>query len=216
MARYMIHACPKRMWYVNDYMIPSMLEKGISEKDIHVFNDDKKLGNLKAFLASFKWILENWNDVEGVWHLQDDVILCHDFRHRTEVYDKGMVYGFQSEYDNATDLWYSFPCIRIKNSIIPKFLYWLNNEIELQHNKEIITLVSNNKYDDELLKRWLYNYYKDYIVRVSPNLVDHVDWIIGGSTVNKQRNNKIVRSVDWKDEYLVDELKERLTNGKCR
>lgn len=208
MARYMIHACPARMPYVVDYLLPSLLNQDIEEKDIYIFNDTKKLGNLKAFIASLEWILENWNDVEGVWHIQDDVIISHDFRYITELCDKGMVYGFRSEFDDTDDLWYSFPCIRISNDVVVRFLHWLKTDAK----KVSITsaMISNNKYDDALLMFWIRHYYKDYVVRLSPNIVDHVDWLIGGSVVNKQRAKKIVRSVDWKDEYLVEELKEKL------
>jgi glutamate/tyrosine decarboxylase-like PLP-dependent enzyme len=39
-------------WYVDNYLIPSMLEQGIQREDILVYNDNAKLGNLRAFIAS--------------------------------------------------------------------------------------------------------------------------------------------------------------------
>ena len=48
MAKYLIHACPKRMWYVQEYLVPSLLKQGIYESDISVYNDIDGLGNLKA------------------------------------------------------------------------------------------------------------------------------------------------------------------------
>ena len=208
MAKYLIHACNSRLWYVNEYLVPSMIRQGICPRNIHIYNDKMSIGNLKAFLESLNWILKNWKDDEGVWHLQDDVIVSHDFKEQTEKYDKGMVYGFQSEYDKKDDLWYSFPCIRIKNSIIPGFLFWL--DMYAPKDSKTSYMIPANKYDDALMMEYLRGYYHDYILRVSPNIVDHVDWLIGGSTVNQQRRKKIVRSIDWKDEYLVEELKEKL------
>ena len=36
MAKYLIHASPGRMWYVTDYLIPSMVEQGIDRDNIVV------------------------------------------------------------------------------------------------------------------------------------------------------------------------------------
>ena len=44
-------------------------------------------------------------------------------------------------------------------------------------------------------------------------MVEHVDWLIGGSTVNQWRGY-ICRSDLWTDEALVDELREKLKNEK--
>lgn len=83
--KYMIHACPKRMWYVSDYLIPSMLAQGIDKGNIIVWNDIDGVGNLASCLASFASCQE-----EGeTWHLQDDVVICHDFAERTASAPKG-------------------------------------------------------------------------------------------------------------------------------
>ena len=208
MAKYMIHAYPKRMPYVEQFLVPSMTEQGINKEDIYVYNDTKARGNLGAFVDSLKWITKNCSGVDGVWHLQDDVIISHDFKEKTEQYDKGMVQGFKTEYDVDKILWYSFCCIRIPNKVIPKFLHWLNTDAVKE--KKYRTMISYNKYDDALFQDWVYYHYRDATIQLSPNIVDHVDWLIGGSLVNKQRDKDIVRSVNWKDEYLVDELKEKL------
>lgn len=68
MAKYMIHAVPQRMWYVKDYLIPSMVEQGINKKDITVYVDKKKEGNLQSFLKSFAQA-GAWEN-EGTWHMQ--------------------------------------------------------------------------------------------------------------------------------------------------
>ena len=33
--KYMIHTCEARLWYVEEYLIPSMLKQGIKEDDIY-------------------------------------------------------------------------------------------------------------------------------------------------------------------------------------
>lgn len=208
MAKYLIHTCNKRYWYVRNHLVPSMLKQGIDGKDIHIHLDKECMGNLKAFIDSLHWIQKNWLYEDGVWHLQDDVIISHDFKLKTEYFDKGMVYGFESEYDRDQALWYSFPCIRIKNDIIPSFLKWLDEEAP--KDTKLRSMISNNKYDDALMMEWIRLKYKDYVVRLTPNIVDHIDWLIGGSTVNQQRSNKCVRSVSFKDEDLVIKLRREL------
>ena len=45
--KYMIHCCPKRMWYVEEYLIPSMLRQGIDRDSIIIWNDNKG-GEIKS------------------------------------------------------------------------------------------------------------------------------------------------------------------------
>ena len=52
--RYMIHACPQRMWYVNDYLLPSLKAQGIPEEEIAIWNDTEGKGTLFSCLESFK------------------------------------------------------------------------------------------------------------------------------------------------------------------
>ena len=51
--KYMIHSCDKRLWYVNEYLIPSMKEQGIKNEDIIIWNDDKHHGNLGSYIDSY-------------------------------------------------------------------------------------------------------------------------------------------------------------------
>ena len=44
---------------------------------------------------------------------------------------------------------------------------------------------------------------------LDPNIVDHVDYLIGGSVINASRN-KPVRSKHWNEEELVNELTNEL------
>lgn len=53
MPNYLIHTMPKRKWYVENYLIPSMLEQGIKKDSITIYNDDNKAGNLKTCMTAF-------------------------------------------------------------------------------------------------------------------------------------------------------------------
>ena len=67
MASYMIHAYPKRMWYVEEYLVPSLLAQGIEETQIQIHNDAAREGNLKACMKAFAEVPD---DDHGTWHLQ--------------------------------------------------------------------------------------------------------------------------------------------------
>ena len=51
----------------------------------------------------------------------------------------------------------------------------------------------------------------DWIYNIAPNLVEHVDWLIGGSKANVWRGY-ICRSSYWEDEYLVNNLIQKLAS----
>ena len=213
MAKYMIHTMPKRVWYVKKYLIPSMLLQGISNDDILVYNDIEREGNLKACMSAFAQVDTS---AEGTWHLQDDVIICHDFKEMTEKYDSGIVCAFKSIYDGelmpgrmgVKEMWFSFPCIRIPNDIAIKCSKWV-----------LTYMIGNPIYknwweqgvnDDLLFRQFVWeNYPNRTVLNLNPNLVDHIDYLIGG-TVNSNSRITEIRARYFKDEYLVDELKEKL------
>jgi hypothetical protein len=214
MAKYMIHAMPKRMWYVEKYLIPSMLEQGIKKEDIRVYNDEKREGNLRACMNAFMQVDDS---AEGTWHLQDDVIISHDFKEITEKYDKGIVCGFKSVYDgdqpagkvSIKEMWFSFLCIRIPNEYAKEcaewtFMYMIGNPVYREYWEKGVN-------DDWMFRQYISQYHKnDEVINLNPNIVDHVDFLIGG-TVNSVREFTIqIRSKLWKDEYLVRELESKL------
>ncbi len=45
----MIHACPAREWYVTDFLVPSLIDQGISENEISVWVDRDGRGNLSGY-----------------------------------------------------------------------------------------------------------------------------------------------------------------------
>jgi len=82
--KYMIHSCNKRLWYVKRYLIPSMLEQGISLEDIILWNDYFSVGNQQSWYNSCKYIKLCESLDSGMWHLTDDVIISYKFYRRTK------------------------------------------------------------------------------------------------------------------------------------
>lgn len=219
MAKYMIHAVPKRMWYVNDFLIPSMLKQGIDKKDISVYNDIKQDGNLRACLNAFS----NCIYPGGTWHLQDDVCICRDFKTLTEALDFGLVCGFSSKlYDgegrigavDSRDMWFSFPCIRIPNDYARECSSWVSQYII--GNPVYEEFWKNGVNDDWAFRTYLKEFHpRDKAINLAPNLVDHIDYLIGGGT-GKRKREKPCRSQYWKDDDLVEELENALDNYERR
>ena len=214
----MIHTYPKRMWYVEKYLIPSMLKQGIQEKDIKVYNDDKGEGNLRACLNAFA-------SCEGdgaTWHLQDDVCICKDFKERTELYCEGLVAGFSSEvYDGPgkvgpvtiENMWFSFPCILIPNEYARHSSEWISKSII--GNPVYKHLWEKGKNDDALFRMYLKNFHKNEpALNIAPNLVDHVDYLLGGGSGGIRKRE--VRAQYWKDYDVVKELEDALDYNKKR
>ena len=216
MARYLIHTYPKRLWYVNEYIIPSMLKQGIKRDDISVYNDDKGEGNLRACMNAFASVP---NDDNGTWHIQDDIIICHDFKQRTECYDTGIVCGFSSLlYDGDIQekkgavkreaMWFSFPCIRIPNAWARECAEWvckyiIGNPVYERYWKKGVN-------DDWCFRQYLKEFHKDCIaLNIVPNLVDHIDYLIGGGSGGVRK--KPCRSQYWEDDELVSELEVALS-----
>ena len=226
MPKYLIHCCPDRMWYVKDFLIPSMINQGIPSDDILLYQDKNKIGNLRAFIDSCNKLANQCrkNGIDGVWHLQDDVVICKDFAERTKQYDDGIVCGFTSSYDNnpapgkfklfEEKMWFSFPCIRIPTNILTDFVNWAN--VNLWQSKHFGITVKINKGDDLVFREWLYdNYFNESELNLAPNLVNHIDKLIGGTVVNPQRDaDQDTMSIFWEDDSIIDDLKKALDEYK--
>ena len=210
--KYLIHACPQRMWYVNRYLVPSMLDQGIDISSIQIFNDADRLGNLKATIKSFSQIPDN---DDSTWHLQDDVVISAKFKEVTEKYREEVVCGFCSRYSgskpsglvNVANIWYSFPCIHIPNHIAARFVKWFNEEASL--NKKYSKQLERNKYDDDFFKDFIRTKCKNIkLINLDPNIVNHVDYLIGGSVTNNRK--QLAVSLYWKEELIIKDLESRL------
>ena len=75
---FIIHACPAREWYVDEFMIPAMVDQGIPKEDIEVWMDSSGDGCLFSCMKCFH---EMGNRGDGdTWHLQDAGISRRDAR----------------------------------------------------------------------------------------------------------------------------------------
>lgn len=213
--RFMIHACPKREWYVNDYLIPSMLAQGIPPDDIEVWMDRNGDGNLLSCMNAF---FECGKRPGGTWHLQDDVLISSDFARRCAENDEGLVCGFGCGDFGPTMqttgsvprifLWYSFQCIRIPNELAGECAEWFFNDAAWRDNYR--QWVIEKKNDDSFFYDFVQETQEDLrVTNLRPNIVEHVDYLIGGSMVNRWRGYW-ARSAYWEEEDLVEELADRL------
>lgn len=218
MAFYLIHACKEREWYVNNFLIPSLKAQGIADTDIEVWMDADHLGNLESFIRSCEYLYSE-NPDGGTWHIQDDVIICRRFKELTEKYDSGIVNGF-CEAHHSGDLtqltgetpvyrtWYSFQCVRIPNVYGKECSEWYREYvIPTGHN---INDYSEGRNDDGLWRDFLVNrHLGETCINLNPNLVDHVDFLIGGSLIWKN-DMRQRRAFYFEDRDLVEQLEKDL------
>lgn len=214
MTKYLIHTYPKRLWYVEQYLIPSMLKHGISKEDIAIYNDSAGDGNLKACMKAFASVDPY---IDGTWHLQDDVCICNNFKTLTESLDFGIVCGFSSNmYDGPghigavkrEHMWYSFPCIRIPNDYALDCSKWVSEY--LIGNPVYSKFWEKGQNDDWAFRAWMKTFHKDdLVINLAPNLVDHIDYLLGGSTQINNRK-KPCRAQYWTDIEVVKELERSI------
>lgn len=215
--KYVIHTYPKRLWYVKDYIVRDMINQGIKNEDIIILNDKHKIGNLQAFVESCKILNED------SWHLQDDVLLSSKFRDKTEVLGRlnMIVSGFCcyefnegatlcNGFTTAKFLYMTFPCIFIPLRYMKDFVNWFYLESTQVRFKDKIDTKKN---DDLLFYAFLMERHKkDEIYNCKECLVDHVDYLIGGSLVNKERG--LTKATYWNETELNKKLESRLKNDK--
>lgn len=216
MAKYMIHACLDRLWYVNEHLIPSMTEQGINREDIDIYLDEKKEGCLFACMKAFYSVSK---EEVGTWHLQDDVLISSDFKKKTEEYSKDYIvcgYCFTLDYSKVytgfvepKHMWFSFPCIYIPNKVARQCAKWFFNKVI--KDRAYSVYVNSKRHDDTLFHWFVEDYYSDMkALNLVPNIVDHVDYLIGGSIVNAIRPDKETHAAYFEDNYLVDDLSKKL------
>lgn len=214
--KFLIHACPQRMWYVEEFLVPSLKAQGAT--DIEIWNDTEKKGNLIACMESFAARSGN----EGTWHLQDDVLICRDFVERCQEHDEGVVYGFCCRNFNdrldaygevyVPDAWNSFQCLRIPDPWARECAEWvLSKKWEDEPTSlELPILWKLGKGDDTFFHEFMaMRHGTETAENLKPNLVEHVDWLVGGSTLQSWRDY-IARSEFWDDQELIDELKKAI------
>lgn len=211
----LIHAVPERMWYVNEFLTPALQAQGAEE--IEIWNDTEHRGNLDACLDAFA----SREGDGGTWHLQDDVLPRRDFVTRCRDLDDGIVFGFccRNFGDRldafgqvyAPDAWNSFQCVRIPDAYARECADWVRSMRWQKESPapELPILWQLGKGDDTFFHEFLQCCYPSEIIEnVKPNLVEHIDWIIGGSTI--QWRDYIARAEYWDDEDLIAALRERI------
>lgn len=212
----MIHACPDRMWYVNEFLIPELERQGA--KNIIVWLDAVKAGNLVACMEAFAACEGDG----GAWHLQDDVLLCRDFMQRiSELRTDKVLCGFVNETGGpncnlrgevyAADMWYSFPCTYIPNKLARECAEWYFTDAwKFDALPEAYTLASCGRGDDYFFREFMEIHHGgETVINLTPCLVEHIDWMLGGSLVSPYRGY-LTRAVYWDDEDLVRALSARI------
>lgn len=216
--KYLIHTCNKRLWYVKKYLIPSMIKQGIENSDIIIYLDKYNKGNLTSYLNSCKYIRDHIED-DLIWHLQDDVLICKDFKIKTETLSSkaDIVCGFccfyfdESKYyftglHRVNYMWLSFPCIMIHKKLTTGFIDWF--ELNVVSGKIYQDKYKTNRMDDFFFITYIRTRHaRTDCYNVLPNLVEHIDYLIGNSTLHP---GKICKSIWFEDKYLVDNLKIKL------
>lgn len=209
----LIHACPKRLWYVTGFLVPQLKEQGADE--VEVWNDTDRLGNLEACMKSFA----TRQGDGGTWHIQDDVLLCRNFVQRCSEMDQGVVYGFtcgrfgddvdQTGRVYAPDVWHSFQCVRIPDAYARECAEWFYSGVwRKTASPELYALYDMGQGDDSFFREFLQTMHgTETMINVRPNLVEHVDWIIGGSILSPYREY-YATSHYWDDVELVEKLKK--------
>ena len=220
--KYMIHACNSRMWYVDDYLVPSLLKQVIAKDDIYVYQDKDCEGNLKSYIKSCHLAYEMWGET-NVWHMQDDVIVSAKFKERTEELEENplrVISAFTCKYDDGrgpgeaeckNHIWYSFPCTRINSRLSKEFASWCDTY--LWRDNQFGFWTRYKKGDDYIFRVFMESYHpKEHVLNLIPNLVDHIDFLLGGTVVNPQRQMQgaDVRSMYWDENDLVCELGDRI------
>ena len=214
-TKYIIHACEERLKYVENYLIPSMIEQGISDSAIELCCDDYHIGNLSRCMEIFSTMTGDG----GAWHLQDEIVICRKFKEITESYDDGktIVCGFVWDKDVNVDyvgyvepqyMW-TFPCIYIPNHMARGCAEWFYNKASKDPKYKL--WVMENRYDDYFFQEYIKTYYPTIeVLNLKPNLVDHIDYLLGGTLVDKWRKDYQVRAAWFEDLDLVEELERKM------
>ena len=149
-----------------------------------------------------------------------------------------VIAGFASFYCKASppgfvparELWYSFPCIRISNALISDFLSWYETDFKNDGNTSHQSWIKKEKFDDSIFKVYIETREKQEkeekeienilhgtpwednevsFYNYAPNLVNHVDYLLGGSIVNKARR-KNSTSIYWDEKEYLKEWEEKV------
>ncbi len=191
------------------------MEQGIPEENIEVWLDKDRDGCLLSCMKCFQYCGTKGG---GRWHLQDDAMVASNFREQTEKYNEGVVTGFmRKEWQGLTPkagrvpavyMWNSFLCIRIPDELAGECAEWFFTDAAYRETYK--EFVDRNNGDDSL---W-YDFFverhtEDWVYNIAPSIVEHIDFLIGGSIVNKQRGHE-ARGDLWEDNEAFEKMKAKL------
>lgn len=209
---YLIHTCSQRRWYVDEFLVPSMKEQGIEDDEIAIYTDEKGEGQLRSFINSYELVKG-----KDTWHLQDDIIISKNFKQMAEEHNNGIVCGFCNGFSNGYPgyanvwvMWYSMPCIRLPDYIFKGLVGWMNDPAIQRRYK---CYFDANKHDDVFLEMYLKEFYSNMRVwNLAPNMVNHIDHLIGGSLINQDRSKPIefIMSKYWDEPELLEDIENKL------
>ena len=215
-----IHAVPERLWYVEEFLIPSLEAQGADT--VRVWTDSDHKGNLAACMECFAAM----DGEGGAWHIQDDVLICSDFAARARVFDSGVAWGFCCEYfldDPAQvgfvypeDAWHSFQCVRIPHAYARACAAWVASGAWRDLcDPELEALYDTNRGDDSFFRTWLRETHPaEGVLNMKPCLVEHVDLWIGGSMLHQWRDYQA--QAKWFDNALTAQLRQRLRERRMK
>ena len=196
-----IHGSMKRFKYVSEFLSPKI------PFALPIF-DDEEAGNIKAYMASFKWLL-NDRLIPGTntWHLEDDVLpdkRIHEWMRYAEG-TEGIICGFGTTekfgFVEPEDMWYSFPCIRIPNDYLGDFVQW----VETSGDEDVAERMKLGKGIDFLFRKFVVQN-PIQIYHTVPCMVEHIDEYIGGSLINDRKEP--IKAIRFEDTERLAELKD--------
>lgn len=211
----LIHACPQRMGYVENFLLPELLKQGAEE--VEIWNDIDRRGNLLACMESFRCREGDG----GTWHIQDDVFPSHDFVARCLEHDEGIVNAFCcSQFGDdpaalgrvyAPSAWHSFQCIRIPDPLARECAAWVfSGKWQASPSAELPILWQLEKGDDSFFHEFLQmEHGGETVYNLAPNLVEHIDWLLGGSVLHSWRDY-LARADFFQDLNRLEDLKPKI------
>jgi hypothetical protein len=108
-------------------------------------------------------------------------------------------------------MWWSFPCIRIPNRLAEECADWIT--WDASHREMYRYYVDSGKHDDYFWMEFLMAKHRNVrVLNLAPALVDHIDYLIGGSVINRDRGRPETRTAFWEDHTVITELEEKLKN----
>ena len=109
-------------------------------------------------------------------------------------------------------MWYSFPCIRIPDETARMSAQWFYNEARYDGRYDPW---AHGKKDDDVMFRWFLKQHEPVLaLNLYPNIVNHIDYLLGGSVINSARAKDInTMAKYWKDTKTLEKIEKELSNA---